>query len=282
MPHGREIRSIMGHGRAGDELESFLRPKRYAAGFPTTHTLHHPSKTMKEQEALARIPNQRSQCIWLPALLAALALVVSAAPARAQYDQFITPNQFIFTGWDGNLQYSSAGYYWTPNYSATPSATILIPLPAGLPPGWHQYDVYELIPGLHNGTPERSGQWHVVDIAADGTMNNNPTMPWPGAFRTDHQYLQDPQNNGGGWLKLGPGPQSDPSNDGGYGVWIDPTTGNGAPYLQIHYLGFEATPETFDAFRVVQIDVVPEPSALALGLVGGFALLAVISRCAKS
>ena len=47
----------MGHGRAGDELESFLRPKRYAAGFPTTHTLHHPSKTMKEQEALVRIPN---------------------------------------------------------------------------------------------------------------------------------------------------------------------------------------------------------------------------------
>jgi hypothetical protein len=68
-------------------------------------------------------------------------------------------------------------------------------------------------------------------------------------------------------------PQSDSSNDGGFGVWINPATGNGAPYLQIPYLGFENTPETFDAFRVVQIDVVPEPSALALGLLGGFALL---------
>ena len=277
----------MGHGRDSDVRESFLRPKRFSAGFPTTHTLHHPSKTMKEQAALVRIPYLRSQCIWLPALLAALAIVVSATPARAQYDRIITPNQFIFTGWDGNLQYSTDGPfglngdYWTANYGATPSAIVLIPLPAGLLPGWHQYDVYELIPGLHNGSPEGSGQWHVVDIAADGTMNNNPTMPWAGEFGTDHQYLQDPQNNGGGWLKLGPSPQSDSSNDGGYGVWINPTTGNGAPYLQIHYLGFEAIPETFDAFRVVQSALVPEPSAFTLGLLGGFALLAVISRCAK-
>ena len=131
---------------------------------------------------------------------------------------------------------------------------------------------------MHNGSPEGSGQWHVVDIAGDGTMNNNNTMPWAGQFGTTHQYLQDPQNNGGGWLKLGPGPQSDSSNDGGQGVWINPTTGNGAPYLQIHYLGFENTPETFDAFRVVQIDVVPEPSSLALALLGGFALLTNIRR----
>ena len=234
-----------------------------------------------------RIPNRRSKSIWLPASLAALALVVSATAARAQYDQIITPDQFIFLGWNGNLQHSTVspldpdGYYWTPNYSATPSAIVLIPLPAGLLPGWHQYDVYELIPGLHNGTPEGSGQWHVVDIAGDGTMNNNPTMPWAGQFGTDHQYLQDPQNNGGGWLKLGPGPQSDPSNDGGYGVWINPTTGNGAPYLQIHYLGFEATPETFDAFRVVQSVLIPEPSTLAVSLLGGCAVLASTARRAK-
>lgn len=215
---------------------------------------------------------------------AACALLTSATCAYAQYDQIVTPDQFLFQTWGGNLGFSTAGAYagdnaagygYTLNYGATPSATIKIPLPAGMQSGWHQYDVYEWNPNVN------SLQWHVVDIAADGTMNNNPTMPWAGMFGTDHQYLQNPQNNDGAWVKLGPGPQSDSSNDGGYGVWINPTTGNGAPYLQIHYLGFENAPESFDAFRVVQIDAVPEPSVVALALLGGFALLTGISRRAK-
>jgi len=78
-------------------------------------------------------------------------------------------------------------------------------------------------------------------------------------------------------VELGPGNQSDPNLDGGYGVWINPSTGNSQyPYLQIHYLGFEGSSESFDAIRVVE--VVPEPSVLALGLLGGFALLAGIRR----
>jgi hypothetical protein len=103
----------------------------------------------------------------------------------------------------------------------------------------------------------------------------------PVGLRSNHQYLQDPQNNQGGWLKLGPGPQSDPSLDGGYGVWINPSTGLGSPYLQIHSIGFESGPESFDAFRVVQIDVVPEPSAIALGLLGALALSGGIARRAR-
>ena len=249
---------------------------------------------MKEHKE--RSTNPKSKSILLVALLGASALVMSAPGAFAQYDHVITPNQFIPQTWGGNLLTDTAGaytgdpggfYYWTPNFTATPSATMIIPLPAGLPAGAHQYDVYEWIPALHNGTPEGNGQWHVVDIAADGTMGNNPDhsqatgIPWAGQFGTDHQYLQDPQNNGGGWLKLGPGPQSDSTVDGGSGVWINPSAtiaGHGQPYLQIHYQGFENTPETFDAIRVVQIDVVPEPSTLALGLLGGFALLTAIRR----
>ena len=213
--------------------------------------------------------------------LATLALVISTPAAFAQYDHIITPDQFQFQTWGGNLNFSSVGAYagdnatgyaWTANFGASPSGTIIVPLPAGLASGWHQYNVYEWIPNIN------SAQWHVVDIAADGTMNNNPTMPWPGQFGTDHQYLSDGQNNDGAWLKLGPGPQSDSSNDGGSGVWMNPSTGNGYPYLQIHYLGFENGSESFDAFRVVQIDAVPEPSALALGLLGGFALLTGIRR----
>jgi hypothetical protein len=243
---------------------------------------------MKEQERLKRIPNQRSKCIGLPALLAAAALVASAASARAQYDQVITPDQFLFLNWGANLQWSTVGAYpgdgpngyaWTANYGATPSASVLIPLPPSLPAGAHGYDIYEWIPFVH------STQWHVVDIAADGTLNiNNPNpvpnihIPWPGINGSNQQVLQDPQNDQGGWVKLGPGPQSDSSLDGGYGVWLIPVPGNPYPYLQIHNLGFENGEESFDAFRVVQIDVVPEPSTIAVGLLGGFALLARVSK----
>ncbi len=82
-----------------------------------------------------------------------------------------------------------------------------------------------------------------------------------GQFGTNQQWLKNPQNNQGGWVQLGPGPQSDSSGDGGasspdgnggYGVWI--TSDSGHPYLQIHYSGFENAPESFDALHLVQID----------------------------
>ena len=129
--------------------------------------------------------------------------------------------------------------------------------------------------------PGYSQQWHVVDIAGDGTMNNNPTMPWLGQFGTNHQYLQNPQPTAVGWVELGPGPQSDSTNDNGYGVWIDPTTGNGNPYLQIHYLGFENQPESFDAIAVVSVGTAfptPEPGTLALLAAGGAAMLLLVRR----
>jgi hypothetical protein len=228
---------------------------------------------MKEQELLKRIPNQRSKCIGLPALLAAVALLASASSARAQYDQVITPDQFVFLNWGANLQWSTVGAYpgdgpngyaWTANYGATPSASVLIPLPPNLPAGAHGYDIYEWIPFVH------STQLRFVEIADAG--------PLP--LGVGDQLLPEQQNNQRGWVKLGPGSQTDPSLDNGYGVWITGSLGN-HPNLQIHDLGFENGEESFDAFRVVQIDAVPEPSVFALGLLGGFALLAVISRCAK-
>lgn len=202
------------------------------------------------------------------ALLAMAALAMVTAPAMAVYDVIVTPDQFNFQTWGGNLSYDTAGAYpgdnaagygYTNNFAASPSATIIIPLPAGMPSGWNAYNVYQWNPTAH------STQWHVVDIAGDGTMNTNPTEPWAGQFGTNHQYLQNPQNNDGGWVKLGPGPQSDSTLDGGSGVWMNPSTGNGYPYLQIHYLGFENAPESFDAIRVVEV---PEPSIAAMLLLG--------------
>jgi hypothetical protein len=264
------ISSDMRHGSDVAKLESFLRLRRFSAGFSIMHTLHQVGKPMKEQDPLARIPNESSQSIWLPALLAAVALVASASPARAQYDQVITPDQFLFLNWGANLQWSTVGAYpgdgpngdaWTANYGATPSASVLIPLPPGLPAGAHGYDLYEWIPTVH------STQFRLVEIADAG-----PLPPGIG-----EQFLQEQQNNQGGWLKLGPGPQTDPHLDNGYGVWITGGAGN-HPNLQIHDLGFENGEESFDAFRLVQIDVVPEPSTIALGLLGGFALLARVSK----
>ena len=151
----------------------------------------------------------------------------------------------------------SAGYYYTNNYGASPSGTIVIPLPAGMQPGWHQYAISEWDPSVN------SQQFNVVDIGADGgpLYDDPPSEPWGGQFGTNQQWLKNPQNNQGGWVQLGPGPQSDSSGDGGasspdgnggYGVWI--TSDSGHPYLQIHYSGFENAPESFDALHLVQID----------------------------
>ena len=155
---------------------------------------------MKEHKE--RTTNPKSKSILLVALLGAAALVMSAPGAFAQYDQIITPNQFNPQTWGANLFTDTMGaypgdpggfYYWTPNFANSPSATIIIPLPAGMQSGWHQYNVYEWNPNIHRGTPEGSGQWHVVDIAADGTMGNNPDhsqatgIPWGGQFGTVHQ-----------------------------------------------------------------------------------------------
>ena len=216
-------------------------------------------------------------------LCLACMLVVGVVPAKAQYIATVTPDEFMPQTWGSNLLSStvdafpgdnSNGYYYTDNYGNSPSATMIIPLPPGMPSGWNDYNIYEW-----NPAPANSQQWHVVDIAGDGTMNNDPTMPWAGQFGTNHQYLQNPQPTATGWVELGPGPQSDPTNDGGYGVWMNPSTGNGYPYLQIHYLGFENTPESFDAFRIVPVGTpVPEPGTLALLAASGVAVLLLARR----
>jgi hypothetical protein len=202
------------------------------------------------------------------ALALASALGLWAARAHAQYDVIVTPDQFQVQTFGSNISQdtvdayhgdNSSGYYWTPNFTNSPSGTIVIPLPAGMQPGWHQYAICEWDPSVH------SQQYNVVDIGADGgaLYDDPPTEPWFGQYGTNQQWLKNPQTNQGGWVELGPGPQSDSNGDGGgsnpdlnggYGVWMTPSAGKGNPYLQIHYLGFESGPESFDAFHVVQID----------------------------
>jgi hypothetical protein len=219
---------------------------------------------MKEPEPSEKTLNQRSQCFPLPACLTAMALALSVTQGRAQYDRIITPDEMVFQGWGANLQWSAVGafpgdgqggYPWTPNWGATPSATVIIPL-GGLPAGFNVYNIYEWIPEVN------SESYNIVDVL--------PPIPGIGT-----QQLIIPQNDQGGWVEL---ELLLPSGPDGYDVWIN---GSDNPYLQIHYLGFENSPESFDAFRVVQVGV-PEPSAFALGLLGGCALFAGSSRRAKT
>jgi hypothetical protein len=217
---------------------------------------------------------------------ASLGVVAVAVPAHAApSDVTVTPDQFQVQTFGGNISQdtvgaypgdNASGYYYTDNYGNSPSGTIVIPLPAGMPSGAHLYNVYEWVPTAHS-----AGQFHVVDIAADGTLGNNPDhstatgIPWAGQFGTNHQYLNANQASQGAWVELGPGPQNDTTQGDGSAVWMNPDatiSGHAYPFLQIHYLGFENTPESFDAFRVVQ--VVPEPASLSLIALGCVGLLA--------
>ncbi len=134
-----------------------------------------------------------------------------------------------------------------------------------MPAGWNLYDVYEWIPNVNS-----TQSYEVVNIGADGGAyeDNPPTEPWGGQFGTNQQWLSDEQSDQGGWVQLGPRPARSPPGESlpnGYEVWIDGNSGKGNPYLQIHYLGFESSPQSFDAFKVVEV---PEPGTLAT--VGGW------------
>ena len=238
---------------------------------------------MKEHKE--RNTNPKSKSILLVALLGAAALGISASGAYAQI--IITPDQFTTSSWN-NLLTSTAGtpypgdpgfgYYQTSNYGASPSALINVPL-TGLTPGWNLYTIYEWNPVV-------TSQYHVLNVINNGIGYGTqvvPGEPWAGQFSTQQEWLNVNGSPAGGWVRLGsgaqsPGDASDPAGPGtypypGYNVWIN---GSGTPsFLQFHYLGFENSLQTFDAIMVVPV---PEPSTLALGLLGGFALLTAIRR----
>ncbi len=145
-------------------------------------------------------------------LALASALGLWAAQRYAQYDVVVTPDQFQVQTFGNNISQgttdaypgdNSSGYYYTNYYGNSPSGTIIIPLPAGMQPGWHQYAICEWDPNVH------SQQYNVVNIAADGTYTGNTFdsgEPWAGQYGTNQQWLQNPQADQGGWVQLGPGP----------------------------------------------------------------------------
>jgi hypothetical protein len=209
------------------------------------------------------------------AFSAVLALAAVRQTSAAGFDVIIDDSDALFTLFQGTLQSatgdSSYGgtYHYIDNWGALTqdpldarSARAFYFLPSGVnwPTGDNLYNVYAWMPDFQ-------WTWHVVEAAGDGTENLNQHINWAGQFGTNKQWLKaDPQDPfspsfdpvlGGRWLKLGPGPQSDPNADAGYAFHINPS--NGSPYFYLGYQTFYSGRIPFDALRIIA--VVPEPAA---------------------
>lgn len=207
-------------------------------------------------------------------MLAALAVCLAASPAWAVYDEIVEPTPQDF---GGNLQTSASGdydggpYYYVNNWGANenPSARMRYILPT-LPSGERMYNIYAWNPTAN------SNQWHIVNVNSDGQdlAGSTPNISWAGQFGTNAQWLQYPADSapGGQWIKLGPGPQSDPAADGGSGVYMNPVAGS--PEVYVKYQPWYNGSIAFGAIRVVE--VIPEPATVALAGMGlvGMALVA--------
>jgi uncharacterized protein (TIGR03382 family) len=207
----------------------------------------------------------------------ALASALIAAPAMAAYDVIVEPSP---SGFGGNLQTSPTGDYdggsyyfvndWGNNESASARMNYALP---PLPAGEHIYNVYAWNPTAN------SSQWHIVNVNSDGadSAGSSPNISWTGLFGTNAQWLQYPADSPtipmGAWVKLGPGPQSDPAADGGSGVYMNPAAGS--PSVYVKYQPWYNGAIAFGAIRVVEV---PEPATLAIGGLSGLALLGARRR----
>lgn len=199
-------------------------------------------------------------------VLVSLAVVLSATPALAVYDQIVEPTP---QGFGGNLQTSPTGDYnggafyyindWGNNESASARMRYILP---ALPSGERMYNIYGWEPATN------SNQWHIVNVNSDGQdlAGSTPNISWGGMFGTNAQWLQMPSDSlaGGAWVKLGPGPQSDAAADGGHGVYMNPAAGS--PEVYVKYQPWYNGAIAFGAIRVVE--VIPEPATAALAALG--------------
>jgi hypothetical protein len=219
------------------------------------------------------------------------AVFFAPTTARAAFDIIIDDSQADFSEWHGGILQTATGdnsygnsYHYVTGWGlyngvdASPnnaSARVFYKLPTNVdfPAGERLYNVYAW-------SPESNwNQGHVVDVAADGTENFAQNISWPGQFGTNKQWLAlDPNKGidpilGGRWVKLGPGPQSDASADGGTAVYLNPSSAE--PYLYIGYQGYYEGTIAFDAIRIVE--VVPEPSTAILAVMG-MTTLGIVAR----
>ena len=193
-------------------------------------------------------------------VLSGLFVLLAGRESAALVDLIIDDSQAELSEWNGVLQTGTGnnsyngGYHYITGWGGydgcdggcpnAESARIFYRLPSGfqLPPGDNLYNVYAWMPST------AWDEWHVLNIAADGTENDDQDIDWGGAFQTSKQWVEIPPSRpfdvqlGGRWMKLGPGPQADSSANG---VHINPV--NGSPYFYIEYQPYYDGTILFDA-----------------------------------
>lgn len=227
--------------------------------------------------------------LLLTALMAVSALVLTAVIARAAAnDSWIIPIGSLQGS--GFTTYTGAGYGGTDAYGANtidgtrrvywkldPS---LLSVGTGnpMPAGMNQYTISFYRPTAGNA------DWQPIESQIGGAAGevypNDPMIPWAGMWGTSHQYIGAEQGTPGTWKTTGPGPHTPESADynagaNGIYMWLNVgTTADNSSWLYAKWDYGWAIDHTWSAIMVT----IPEPSALALGLLGGFALLTAYRR----
>ncbi len=215
--------------------------------------------------------------------LATLALVLTAAVAKAAPgDSWILPidhlngggwTEYPGAGWNGTSAWGANGMdgarrvYWdlANRVGSSPMET-----------GVNLYTIECYVP-----TAGGTG-WQPIESQISGAGGEvwpmDPLIPWAGMYGTDHQYIGSDAFNAGLWNPTGPGPHTPETADfnagaNGIYMWLNV----GAPDDSWLYAKWDygwSIDRAWSALRITQITTtVPEPSVLALGLLGGLALL---------
>jgi hypothetical protein len=202
----------------------------------------------------------------------------AASPSWALYDEIVQPTPDGFWGfeidnpdasalkWSASGGHDGGGYYYIDNWGDEglfngdyQAARVYYYMPV-LPYDERTYNIYAWNPAAH------SDDWHILNINSDGQdlAGSTPNISWAGIFNTNAQWIQYPDSQPpGAWIKLGPGPQTDASVDGGSGVYFNPPDGYhdptnvGAPKVYAKYQPWYNGSIAFSAIRIVEI--VPPP-----------------------
>lgn len=210
----------------------------------------------------------------LSIFVATTVVAISATQALAAWTQTVDDSAATFSSFDGQLQTAidptavGGSYHFISDWGDSNNASAIVKYQlSGVPAGNNLYHISFSSPTNSTfGTSGSIAQWHIFNIAADGT-ENFPTqnIPWAGQFGTNNQYLGPNSGyNPGAFTLLGPGPQNDATQGDGAEIWLN-GSGSGQPYIYIKYQPWYTGPIAFDAITVTQV---PEPSTIALSTLG--------------